>query len=158
MSGAGAQRPSLESFIDTWRAAIEQHANVAFHCTDLMDDFRAPHAVADEFVSARGFTPIGFNWELLDAAPGADGQRSATHVIAAAVSRNVALPQQIWLGDDAASRCAEQFLACFDPLQRTVLSNHFAGLWNPIAGAAVEWAFVAMDHRAIALLLVVPKG
>lgn len=158
MSGAGAQLQSLESFIETWRAVIEQHANAVFHCATLNEDYRAPHTIADEFINGHGFKPIGFNWEMLDAAPEADGERAALQVISKALARNVALPQQIWLGDDAATRCAEELLACFDPVHRTVLSNHFAGLWNPIAGAAVEWAFVAMDDRAIALLLVTPKG
>ena len=158
MSNANSHLQNLESFIAIWRPRIAKHADLAFHCASLNEDYRAPHTIANGFVSEHGFTAIGFNWEMLDATPEADGERSAAHVISKALACNVERPQQIWLGEETANQCAEQLLGCFDPMQRTVLSNHFAGLWNPISGRSVEWAFVAMDDRAIALLLVTPKS
>ena len=48
---------------------------------------------------------------------------------------------------------AEDFLACFDPATRQIVTNRMYFGWNPITTARHEWAFVAFDDCAIALLL-----
>ncbi len=158
MSGAGsAELQPLKAFRDRWRDALASRATFVFHCAEIDPSFDPPQQVADDFVAQFGFTPIGFNWEMLDAAPGASGARSAAVVIADAFARDMVLSKQDWLGEERALNCAKEFVAAFRPDRRTVLSNRFDGLWNPISPSTFEWAFVGFDDRKIALLLVMAR-
>ena len=47
----------------------------------------------------------------------------------------------------------QEFLACFDAHTRQIVTNRMYFGWNPITSASFEWAFVAFDDTAIALLL-----
>ena len=149
-----AQLSDLAAFIDRWRGPLAEHAKVAFHFEPREEDFAAHHVTADTFVAGLGYQPIGFAWEMLDAALDATGPRSAVDVMAKALTRDETRPQVNWLGDQRARECAEQFASAFDPAHRTILSNHYDGLWHPIASKGLEWAFVGYDDRKIALLLV----
>lgn len=115
----------------------------------------APHSeIADGFIGGLGFQKIGFNWELLDASSGADGPRSAWAQMVQALAGDIANPAKPWLAQDDALACAGEFIALFDSGRRTLVSNRYDGLWNPISGAPVEWAFVGFDDKAIALLVI----
>lgn len=110
-------------------------------------------AVADGFVGSLGLKPIGYNWELLDSSGDASAPRSATGELTLAMSSDLANPNRPWLPEEEARRCAGDFLALFDSASRTIVSNRYDGLWNPIAGHDVEWGFVGWDQNRIALLL-----
>lgn len=127
---------------------------MAFASAELTDVPGAPAATADGFLSGLGMTAIGYNWELLDASSEADAPRSALAELTSALSRDINSPNRPWLAPDAAALCAKGFLGAFEPWSRTVVSNRYDGLWNPISGAAVEWGFVGFDDQAIALLLI----
>ncbi|AWW73442.1 hypothetical protein CD351_03250 [Erythrobacter sp. KY5] len=115
----------------------------------------APHTlIADNFVGEYGYRRIGFNWELLDASPDAQGSRAAEHQLVEALSKNIANPSKQWLSKKSASACAKEFLALFRPEDRTVVSNRYDGLWNPISQASNEWAFVGFDRQLSVLLLI----
>lgn len=110
-------------------------------------------AVADRFVGSLGLKPIGYNWELLDPSDDEGAPRSAMSEMTSAVSCDLAHPNRLWLPAEEARRCAGDFLSLFDAATRTIVSNRYDGLWNPIAGRAVEWGFVGWDKNRIALLL-----
>ena len=139
------------------QARLQADAKVAFHHGPLPALAGIHSAVADAFVEQHGLQPIGFNWELLDASAAADEPRSALGEMAKALKDNIAQPGKRWLGEQAAQDCASDFLAALDPATRTVVSNRYDGLWNPISGAPVEWGFVGFDDRHAALLLIASR-
>ena len=110
-------------------------------------------ACADHFVRGLGYQPIGGNWELLDAEGDAGAPRSARAALVNAFSHDMVFPQEAWLGESGAQVLAEAFLACFDPDTVQIVTNRMYFRWNPITAATIEWAFVAFDSSAIALLL-----
>ena len=144
-------------FEANWLSRLRADAMVAFHYGPLPALAGIHSAVADAFVEQHGMTPIGFNWELLDAHVGADEPRSALGEMIKALSDDVAQPGKRWLGEAAATQCATDFLAALDPATRTVVSNRYDGLWNPISGAPVEWGFVGFDDANAALLLIASR-
>jgi len=110
-------------------------------------------ACADAFVTGLGYQPIGGNWELLDAVTDVGGPRSARAALIAAFARNMVFSREPWLGEADALAMGEDFLACFAPGSRQIVTNRMYFGWNPITAASLEWAFVAFDDTAIALLL-----
>ena len=67
---------ALERFEAEWLPRLNTGARTSFHHGLTPPDARLHSAVADTFVSELGFTPIGFNWELLDAHGDADGSEA----------------------------------------------------------------------------------
>jgi hypothetical protein len=144
----------LESFFATWQDRLcADQAEVRFVADALAAPPGLHSACADSFVTGLGYRPIGGNWELLDAEAGPDEPRSAAAALAEAFASNMVLPGQPWLGDEAAHGMAADFLACFAPGSRQIVTNRMYFGWNPITDASIEWAFVAFDDTAIALLL-----
>ncbi len=144
----------LKRFEVEWLAGLQAQARVTFACGELETGLGSPANTADTFVSGLGMTAIGYNWELLDASSDAEAPRSALNELTSALSQDINNPNQPWLTADAAALWAEAFLGAFEPWSRTIVSNRYDGLWNPISGAAVEWGFVGFDNSAIALLLI----
>jgi hypothetical protein len=144
----------LDSFFAQWQDRLcGDRAEVSFAARALAAPPGLHSACADNYVSSLGYQPIGGNWELLDAEAAPDEPRSAAAALAEAFRCDMALPGQPWLGDDAARAMAADFLACFDPATRQIVTNRMYFGWNPITTATIEWAFVAFDDTAIALLL-----
>ena len=143
----------LAEFETAWRPILESQAEVVFITGTIPEGPGAAFKTADDFSIARGFRAIGFNWELLDAEAASDQPRSAISAIAGALTNHMAFPQQTWLGEEAAMRCAEQFIAAFDHDGRQILTNRMDFGWNPLTDATIEWAFTGFDDEAIALLL-----
>lgn len=110
-------------------------------------------ACADSFVTGLGYKPIGGNWELLDADCQAEAPRSARSAFVEAFANDMVYSREPWLGRAAALALAEDFLGCFKPHARQIVTNRMYFGWNPITEATFEWAFVAFDDSAIALLL-----
>lgn len=110
-------------------------------------------ACADAFVTGLGYTPIGGNWELLDSDGAPDAPRSALAALGEAFARNMVYSSEPWLGEGDALAMGADLLACFDPASRQIVTNRMYFGWNPITDATFEWAFVAFDREAIALLL-----
>ncbi len=144
----------LKQFESDWLGTLQSGSNVAFASAELQQAPGAPAATADSFVSGLGMRAIGYNWELLDSSSDADAPRSALAELASALSQDINNPNQPWLAPDAAALCAQGFLGAFETWSRTIVSNRYDGLWNPVSGAAVEWGFVGFDDQAIALLLI----
>ncbi|QFT76599.1 hypothetical protein [Erythrobacter sp. THAF29] len=145
---------SIEAFRKKWLARLNRGARTTLEHASI-DWVPGLHsAVADKFVTGLGFKAIGFNWELLDASPDASGPRVALTQLTEAFANDISNPSNVWLGTEEARECARDFLAAFDPATRTVVSNRYDGLWNPVSGASVEWGFVAYDAERIALLLI----
>ena len=145
---------ALARFGDRWLPRLNSGAKTMLHHGPLPGETGIHSAIADAFVVIHGYSPIGFNWELLDASPDASGPRSALTQLRDAMANAISNPNKAWLGAEKADRCASEFLGAFDPATRTVVSNRYDGLWNPIAGKSVEWGFVAFDDLRIALLLI----
>ncbi len=144
----------LDAFIAAWRERLcDDTADVRFEARPLVSPPGLHAACADAFVTSLGLQPIGGNWELLDAEVGVDGPRSAHAALVAAFSRNMVFSREPWLGDADALAMAGDFLACFDVRSRQIVTNRMYFGWNPITPATFEWAFVAFDNAAIALLL-----
>lgn len=142
-----------EEFTEAWIERLSSGAQVLFRSGAPDPETLIHTAIADAFVRSVGLTPIGFNWELLDAAAPEHEPRSARAEIARALTHDIANPSQNWLDPDLARRCADAFLDLFDPATCTIVSNRYDGLWNPIAGREVEWGFVGFDGQRAALLL-----
>ncbi len=70
-----------------------------------------------------------------------------------AFRKDMVFSTETWLGEADALAMGEEFLACFDPGTLQVVTNRMYFGWNPITDATMEWAFVAFDNTAIALLL-----
>lgn len=155
MAEAGsATLARLKRFEGEWLAGLQTQARVTFACAELEAGLGSPAKTADTFVSGLGLTAIGYNWELLDASSDAEAPRSALAELTSALGQDINNPNQPWLAPDAAGLCAQAFLGAFEPWSRTIVSNRYDGLWNPISGAAVEWGFAGFDDSAIALLLI----
>lgn len=144
----------LDAFIARWGTRLSaDRAEVRFEARPLATPPGLHTAFADAFVTSLGFQPIGGNWELLDAETDMAGSRSARAALVEAFARNMVFSQQPWLGENCALAMGEDFLSCFDPGTRQVVTNRMYFGWNPITDATFEWAFVAYDDTAIALLL-----
>jgi len=144
----------LDAFFAAWRDRLcGDHAEVRFAAQALDTPPGLHAACADRFVSGLGYQPIGGNWELLDPDGDVDGARSARAALVEAFSRNMVLSQTAWLGEADALAMGEAFLACFNPARVQIVTNRMYFGWNPITDATFEWAFVAFDDTAIALLL-----
>ncbi|WP_299196217.1 hypothetical protein [uncultured Erythrobacter sp.] len=140
-------------FEEAWVERLAGGAQVLFRCGTPDPDAMIHTAIADAFAVSLGLKPIGFNWELLDAAAPAGEPRSAMGEITNALSHDIGNPNKDWLDPEVARQCASDFLGLLEKGACTITSNRFDGLWNPIAGNAVEWGFVGFDQRRIALLL-----
>ncbi len=148
----------LAGFIERWRSPLERGARVTFERAELAGEIAAPYMIADRFVQMLGFKTIGHNWEMLDP-HGAFGEaRSALTNLAAATATDMLQPSTDWLSEGQAQQCASGFVDAFDRASRTILSNRYDGLWNPIGSGDIEWAFVGYDDAAIALLLLEPEA
>lgn len=144
----------LDAFFALWRGRLcEDSASVSLTARALDAPPGLHITCADTFVSDLGYQPIGASWELLDAEAGLEGARSALAAMVQAFSANMVFPSVPWLGEIAALDMARAFLDCFDPATRQIVTNHMYFGWNPITDATFEWAFVAYDDEAIALLL-----
>lgn len=150
---------AFDAFAQKWLPPLKRELQIVFEHAPLSVTAGTHVAVADAFVAQLGFTPIGFNWELLDTSPNngglphAVGSRSALLQITQALEQDITNPSRPSLPHEQASACARDFMGLFDGTQRTFVSNRYDGLWNPISGASVEWGFVGFDDQAIALLL-----
>jgi hypothetical protein len=143
----------LEEFIAAWRPRFGKHRDVRFAAQALDAPPGLHFALADGFVTGLGYKAIGANWELLDADGAPDAPRSAHAAFVEAFANDMVFSREPWLGPEAALALAEDFLACFEPRSRQIVTNRMYFGWNPITEATLEWAFVAFDDQAIALLL-----
>jgi hypothetical protein len=152
--GVSATLARLDAFHEVWRERLAGHgAEVSFAAQPLAAPPGLHFRCADDFVTGLGFTAIGPNWELLDAEAAPDQPRSARAAFIEAFARNMVLPGQPWLGEADALIMGEGLLGCFDPRTRQIVTNRMYFGWHPITTAAIEWAFVAFDDSAVALLL-----
>lgn len=142
-----------EEFVVRWVPILSEGALVRFEHGPPDSAAFIHTAVADAFVASLGLKPIGYNWELLDPSGDEAAPRSAMSELIGAVSSDLANPSNPWLPPEVARRCAADFLALFDSASRTIVSNRYDGIWNPIADRAIEWGFVGFDKDRIALLL-----
>ena len=144
----------LDGFIARWSDRLcAESAEVRIIARPAGDTAALHTARADAFVTGLGYKPIGGNWELLDAEGAPDASRSALAALVEAFSRNMVYSSEPWLGEADALAMGADFLACFDPATRQIVTNRMYFGWNPITEATFEWAFVAFDDQAIALLL-----
>ncbi|KPF63936.1 hypothetical protein [Porphyrobacter sp. AAP60] len=144
----------LDAFFEGWSERLNAgRATVTFAAQPLDGPPGLHTACVDSFVTGLGYQPIGGNWELLDAEGDAGAPRSARAALVDAFSHDMVFPQEAWLGDAGALVLAQDFIACFDPGSLQVVTNRMYFGWNPITAATIEWAFVAFDSSAIALLL-----
>ncbi|WP_298307108.1 hypothetical protein [uncultured Erythrobacter sp.] len=142
-----------EEFISQWRDTLEKGALLHFSHGPRREHTGNHCQIADGFVTGQGMKPIGFNWELLDAGAPEGERRSGIGELVNALTHDLANPSHAWLPIGQARDCAKAFLSLFDLANLTLVSNRFDGLWNPIAGGAVEWGFLGYDHDQVALLL-----
>lgn len=144
----------LADFSARWRARLDGCSAVVRLEARRLDNPPLLHtACADAFVTEFGFSPIGGNWELLDAQATPDQPRAALASLRDAFAMNMVYSSQPWLGEAGALTMGGDFLACFDPASCRIVTNRMYFGWNPITQATFEWAFVAFDDQAIALLL-----
>jgi hypothetical protein len=144
----------LEAFGARWSDRLCAESAVVHIVTRPLDSLPGLHtACADAFVADLGYQPIGGNWELLDPEAGLDAPRSALAALVQAFARNMVYSSEPWLGEADALAMGAEFLACFEPATRQIVTNRMYFGWNPITDATFEWAFVAFDDTAIALLL-----
>ena len=149
---------ALARFEARWLPRLNAVFRTLFHQGMTPPDAGLHSAVADNFVRELGYTPIGFNWELLDAHGDAQSPRSALGEMTKALASDISNPSREWLGQEIARICAQDLLSAFDSNTMTVVSNRYDGLWNPISGAEVEWGFVCFDDKYIALLLITEQS
>lgn len=147
----------IARFEEEWRSVLARAVRVdiaceARACSDLPNTATAAD-LANASVTARGYQSIGFNWEMLDPHGSEEAPRSALGAMVEALGKDISNPSRQWLDEAIARRCAKHFLAAFDAGSMTLLTNHLHGLWWPISEARDEWTFIAMDDRAIAMLL-----
>lgn len=145
---------ALSQFEEKWLSRLNDGARTTFRRGMTPSDAGLHSAVADTFVEGVGCSPIGFNWELLDANAPSGRPRSAIGELTQALAHDISNPSKEWLGETVALECAQDLLSAFDRRTLTIVSNRYDGLWNPIAGAGVEWAFVCFDDKRIALFLI----
>jgi hypothetical protein len=144
----------LDAFITAWSERLSADSAVVHIVTRALENLPGLHtACADAFVTDLGYRPIGGNWELLDADAAPDAPRSALAALGQAFAQNMVFSREPWLGESDALAMGRDFLACFDPATRQIVTNRMYFGWNPITDATFEWAFVAFDDTAIALLL-----
>ena len=144
----------LDAFNAAWRARLcAGTAQVRIEGRPLDHPPGLHSACADALVTSLGYQPIGGNWELLDAEAEPDGPRSARAALVEAFARQMVFAHEPWLGEADALSMGEDLLSCFDPRTRQIVTNRMYFGWNPITSATFEWAFVAFDDTAIALLL-----
>lgn len=144
----------LETFARTWLPRLEaDSAEIRLVGGKLEEDDLAFARTADRFVLAQGQKAIGPNWELLDHLADRAEPRSVRAAFVEAFARNMVFSKADWLGEAGALACCEDFLDCFDAGRLRVATNRMYFGWNPISEATFEWAFVAADSEAIALLL-----
>ncbi len=144
----------LDAFIAAWSERLSADSAVVRIETSPLDSVPGLHtACADAFVTGLGYKPIGANWELFDAEAAPDEPRSALAALREAFAQNMVYSSYPWLGEADALAMGADFLACFDPASRQIVTNRMYFGWNPITDATFEWAFVAFDSKAIALLL-----
>jgi len=144
----------LEAFFAVWRSRLcGDQANVVLTARPLDAPPGLHTARADAFVTDLGYQPIGGNWELLDADAAPDEPRAALAALRDAFAQNMVFSSRPWFGETDALTLGADFLACFDPASRQIVTNRMYFGWNPITQATFEWAFVAFDDQAIALLL-----
>lgn len=151
---ARAVGDALDQFEADWLARLNSGAKTVFKYAPRQGGSGLHSSVADAFISDLGFKAISFNWELLDASGDRASPRSALGELKSAIENDISNPSKEWLGERAAINAASQLLTAFDQPSLTVVSNRYDGLWNPIAGQAVEWGFVLFDKDTIALLLI----
>ncbi|MBU7579123.1 MAG: hypothetical protein KAF27_01430 [Porphyrobacter sp.] len=145
----------LGAFSARWNDRLCAGSAVVRIETCLLDSPPGLHtACADAFVTGFGYLPIGGNWELLDPDAAPDAPRSALAALGQAFANNMVYSSEPWLGEADALAMGADFLACFAPASRQIVTNRMYFGWNPITDATFEWAFVAFDGEAIALLLV----
>lgn len=144
----------LDEFFTSWGERLNARGATVTFAAQPLDAPPGLHVVcADRFAAGLGYQPIGGNWELLDAEGDVDGPRSARAALVEAFSHDMVYSREAWLGEADALALAEAFLACFDPGRVQIVTNRMYFGWNPITTATFEWAFVAFDDTAIALLL-----
>ncbi len=144
----------LDAYFAAWRDRLcEDSAEVRLAAQALDAPPGLHFALADSFVTALGYKPIGGNWELLNDAADNRSPRSARAAFVEAFANDMVYSSEPWLGEEAALALAEDFLGCFKPGSRQIVTNRMYFGWNPITTATFEWAFVAFDDTAIALLL-----
>lgn len=149
----------LEEFIASWREPLERMAKVFFALRMLDETSGTPAQIADAFAADHDFNQIGFNWELLDPAAELWEARSALGAFKDALSLDLAMRSK-WLEDENAQKCGAEFMAAFKPLQCMFLTNHIireegkSEMWFPVTSCTYDWAFVGMDDRKIAMLVV----
>lgn len=144
----------LDAFFAVWRKRLcDDQATVRFQALPLETPAGLHTAAADAFVTALSYQPIGANWELLDADAAPDEPRAAVAALGEAFAQNMVFPSEPCLGQADALAMGREFLACFDPATRRIVTNRMYFGWHPITEATFEWAFVAFDDAAIALLL-----
>lgn len=147
---------ALARFGEEWEPKIGKHAQISFHYAQYDGEAGAPYVIADRFVQLFGYQTIGHNWEMLDPQGQSGEPRAALTNVAQSVAMDLTRPSVTWLGQDQALQCARDFCNAFDLATQMIVSNRFDGLWHPIGGSDVEWAFVGYDTDAIALLLIQP--
>ena len=144
----------LDAFFESWGDRLNAGGATVTFTAQEMDAPPGLHAAcADRFVTGLGYQPIGGNWELLDPDAALDGARSARAALVEAFSHDMVYSSNPWLGEADALAMGAQFLACFDAATLQIVTNRMYFGWNPITDATFEWAFVAFDDTAIALLL-----
>jgi hypothetical protein len=144
----------LDAFIAAWSDRLSADSAVVCIKASPLEKLPGLHtASADAFVTGLGYKPIGGNWELLDAVGAPDTPRSALAALRQAFAQDIVYSNYSWLGEGEALAMGADFLACFDPASRQIVTNRMYFGWNPITDATIEWAFVAFDGEAIALLL-----
>lgn len=148
-----AELERLNQFIAVWREPLESQAGLLFEARMLENSLRNHTEIADNFVSSLGLTPIGMNWEMLDDSADKAAPRSARAAFCDAFSHNMVFSFTEWLGESRAAQCYSDFMSCFTPSYRTILTNRLDIGWNPISKATFEWAFIGFDDQKIALLL-----
>lgn len=147
---------ALAQFAQDWDARLNQSGRATFQYGEMQGEIAAPYVVANRFVQMLGYQIIGHNWEMLDCYGAMGEPRAALTNVVAAMQSDLTQPSKEWLGPEPAKACAQQFCDAFDRSTRTIVSNRYDGLWHPIAGNPVEWAFVGYDDCQIALLLLQP--
>lgn len=147
-----AAREAFDTFEARWRAALEERARLILDVRPCGEMAGNHCEMGDQLSLASGLKPIGFNWELLDPEAAPDAPRSASGVIAGALSHDMEFPQQEWLGEVAALDCARDFLALFG-LDATFMSNRIEDYWNPLTSARIEWAFAGFDAGRAGLMV-----
>ncbi|MEP5937874.1 MAG: hypothetical protein ABJ239_06070 [Erythrobacter sp.] len=152
-----AELKHLQRFEATWRETLEKNAEVQFELQMLPSSSGSFTEIADRFVQSIGLETIESRWKKLDDKSGNGAQQSAAATFVDALSNDMVFSNSDWLGEKKARQCGQDFVDCFKPHPRTILTNREGSGWNPISTATFEWAFVGFDDRKIALLLLMAE-